>query len=217
MFGGRRRRREEELAAKDRWRIARRIADEDITVLGEQVAELHVDTLADDLEPGARDHYRRALEHYDQAKHLLAASQSAEDVAAIEQVTADARYHRAAVLALRDGEPLPERRDPCFFDPRHGPAMQDVGWTPPDGTARTIAVCAADARRLAGGEAPEVRMVRVGDRWVPWHQSGGATEVAARASEAISRGRYGDGQRRVVDQAAVESSARQAGGSTFGI
>ncbi|MCW2736486.1 hypothetical protein [Nocardioides sp.] len=95
MFGGRRRRREEELAAKDRWRVARKLMDEDVTVLGEQVAELHVDTLGDDLDATAHDHYRRALESYDQAKQLLTASETAEDVITIEQVVADARYHRA--------------------------------------------------------------------------------------------------------------------------
>ena len=110
MLGRRRRQREQELHRLDRWRVARRLMDEDVTVLGEQLAELHVDTLADELDPVARDHYRRALEHYDQAKNLLAASSTAEDVGAIEQVVADSRYHRAAVIAVRDGEPLPERR-----------------------------------------------------------------------------------------------------------
>lgn len=187
VFGGRRRRREEELAATDRWRVARRIMDEDVTVLGEQVAGLHVDTLADDLDPAARDHYRRALEHYDQARARLAASTTAEEVVAVEQLTADARFHRAAVLALRDGEPLPQRREPCFFDPRHGPAVEDVEWAPPGGVARTVAVCATDARRLAGDEQPEVRMVRVGDRWVPWHESGGVAG-AVEAGVQLARG-----------------------------
>ena len=194
MFGGRRRRREEELAARDRWRVARRLMDEDVTVLGEQLAELHVDTLADDLDPTARDHYRRALEHYDQAKQLLAASETAEDVIAVEQVVADARYHRAAVVAVRDGEPLPQRREPCFFDPRHGPSMQDVEWTPPGGTARTIAVCAVDARRLDAGEEPLVRLVRVGDRWVPWHQSAGiagAVDAGVQLAMGSSHGVHG--------------------------
>lgn len=194
MFGGRRRRREEELAARDRWRVARRLMDEDVTVLGEQLAELHVDTLADDLDPTARDHYRRSLEHYDQAKQLLAASETAEDVIAVEQVVADARYHRAAVVAVRDGEPLPQRREPCFFDPRHGPSMQDVEWTPPGGTPRTIAVCAADARRLGAGEEPLVRMVRVGDRWVPWHRSGGmagAVDAGVQLARGSSHGVHG--------------------------
>jgi hypothetical protein len=194
MVGGRRRRREEELAAKDRWRVARRLMDEDVTVLGEQVAELHVDTLADDLDPEATSHYRRALEHYDQAKHLLAASETAEDVLVIEQVVADARYHRAAVIALRDGEQLPQRRDPCFFDPRHGPSMQDVEWAPEGGTPRTIGVCAADARRLSAGEQPLVRLVRIGDRWVPWHRTSGingAIEAGVQLARGTSHGVHG--------------------------
>ncbi len=156
--------------------------DEDVTVLGEQLGELHIDTLADDLDPTQQDHYRRALDHYDQARTKLAAATTAEEVLGIEQVTADARYHRAAVLALRDGEPLPERREPCFFNPQHGPSMQDIEWTPTGGTPRTIAICAADARRLSAGEEPLVRLIRVGDRWVPWHQSGGIRGVADSAS-----------------------------------
>jgi hypothetical protein len=194
MFGGRRRRREQELADKDRWRVARRLVDEDVTVLGEQLAELHVDTLADDLGHEAAHHYRRALEHYDQAKALLAASRTAEEVVAIEQVVADARYHRAAVIAIRDGEPVPQRREPCFFDPRHGPSMQDVEWAPPGGTPRTIGVCAADARRLRAGDEPLVRLVRVGDRWVPWHLSSGingAIEAGVQLARSSSHGVHG--------------------------
>jgi hypothetical protein len=133
MFWGRRRRRDEKLAQLDTWRTARRLMDEDVTVLGEQVAELHVDTLSDDLDPVARDHYRRALEGYDQAKHL----------------------------------------------------------------------------------APEARMVRMGDRWVPWHEAGGISAIAT-SRRAVAQGAYGDGARRVVDQAAVEINARGASGG-FGI
>lgn len=194
MFGGRRRRREAELLSKDAWRTARKLMDEDVTVLGEQVAELHLYTLGDALDAEAADHYRRALENYDQAKSLLAASGTVEDVVAIEQVVADARYHRAAVIAIRDGEPLPERREPCFFNPQHGPSMQDVEWTPPGGTPRVIAICAADARRLAAGEEPLVRMVRIGDRWVPWHLAGGvkgAIDAGAQLARSSSHGVHG--------------------------
>ena len=89
--------------------------EEDVTVLGERVGGR---TCGDDLDADAHDHYRRALEHYDQAKHLLAASETTEDVLAIEQVVADARYHRAAVIAVIAGDPVPPRREPCFFNPR---------------------------------------------------------------------------------------------------
>ena len=164
--------READLDAADRWRVARKLADDDVTDLGEQLSELHLDTLASDLDDEATHHYRRALEHYEQAKEKVRTSATAEDVLGAEQLLADARYHRAAVLALEAGEPLPERREPCFFDPRHGPSMRDVQWSPPSGVARTVSVCAADARRLEGGEAPETRMVRVGDRYVAVHEAG---------------------------------------------
>ena len=157
------------------------------TVLGEQVAALHVDTLGDDLDPTAADHYRRALEHYDRAKALLTASETLEDVVAIEQVVADARYHRAAVIAVRDCEP-------CFFNPQHGPSMQDVEWSPLGGTLRTIAICATDARRLAAGEQPLVRMVRIGDRWVPWHRAGvidDSIDAVAHLSRSSGHGVHG--------------------------
>lgn len=216
MFGGRRRRREQELADKDRWRVARRLVHEDVTVLGEQLAELHVDTLAEELGHEARDHYRRALEHYDQAKHLLAASTTAEDVLAVEQVVADSRYHRAAVIAVRDGEPLPERRAPCFFDPRHGPSMQDVEWAPPGGTARVIAVCAADARRLSAGEEPLVRLIRVGDRWVPWHLAGAASSPVEAAVE-LARHQWGGEVQKGLAQAYLNQTTGGAGRSGGGL
>ena len=172
--------RELELEAVDRWRVARKLADDDVTDLGEQLADLHVDTLASDLDDQASHHYRRALEHYEQAKDKVRSSATVEDVLGADQLLADARYHRAAVLALEAGEPLPERREPCFFDPRHGPSMRDVEWSPPSGVARTVSVCAADARRLGGGEAPEIRMIRVGDRHVPVHEAGGLEAILNR-------------------------------------
>ncbi|MEU3252148.1 hypothetical protein [Streptomyces sp. NPDC006997] len=42
----------------------------------------------------------------------------------------------------------------CFFDQRHGPAVQSVRWAPPGGAVRTVEVCRADAVRLADGELP---------------------------------------------------------------
>ena len=172
--------RERELEAADRWRVARKLAEHEVTVLGEQLADLHVDTLASDLDEQAAHHYRRALEHYEQVKDKVRGSTTVEDVLGAEQLLADARYHRAAVLALAAGEPVPERREPCFFDPRHGPSMRDVQWTPPSGVARAVSVCAADARRLAGGKEPKVRMVRLGDRYVPVHEAGGFEAIVDR-------------------------------------
>src|SRR5690606_1199497 len=88
----------------------------------------------------------------------------------------DGRFSHTCVLARRDGAPLPDRREPCFFDPAHGPATRDVTWAPPGGVERSIGVCFRDAERLAAGETPRPRLVRLGDRRVPWYAAGPAYE-----------------------------------------
>lgn len=162
-------RRERELVAKEAFRANRKMVEEDVTVFGEQVADLHVHTLAVELDGAMQADYRSALTCYDQAKDLLAAAATTDDVAAVTTILEDGRYARACLLARHDGTELPARREECFFNPQHGPSMVDVTWAPPGGTERRIAVCASDARRLAGGEQPEIRLVRVGDRYVPWY------------------------------------------------
>jgi hypothetical protein len=116
-----------------------------------------------------RADYANALASYERAKELLAAATVTDELSAVTTTLEDGRYARACLLARQDGTELPARREECFFNPQHGPAMSDVAWAPPGGTERRIAVCAADARRLAGGEEPEIRLVRVGDRYVPWY------------------------------------------------
>lgn len=162
-------RRELELQAQEAFRANRKMVDEDVTVFGEQVAELHIDTLATELDTVMREDYRSALTSYDKAKELLATATTTEQIAGVSSALEEGRYARACVLARQGGTELPARREECFFNPQHGPAMSDVTWAPPGGTERKIAVCAADARRLAGGEEPEIRLVRVGDRYVPWY------------------------------------------------
>lgn len=164
-------RKQRELDALEAFRVNRKIADEDVTVFGEQVAELHVDTLATELDPAMREDYQAALDAYERAKAQLGAATSVADVAAVTKALEDGRFSRACVLARRDGDELPRRREPCFFNPQHGPAVTDKTWTPPNGVAREIAVCGTDARRLEAGHAPEVRMVRVGDRYVKWYEA----------------------------------------------
>lgn len=162
-----RRRREERDRAQLEFLARRRFLNEDVTVFGEQLAELHVDTLTDELSEDARDFYRHALESYERAKATL---KDATDLAGLEPAAAvlvEGRHRRACVLALVAGEPLPVRLGECFFNPQHGPSHTEVAWTPPGGVERMVLTCASDAQRLARGEAPQMRLVRVGDRFVP--------------------------------------------------
>ncbi len=173
MLGRRRRdRKQRELAELDAFRHVRRAADEDVTRFGEELSALHFDTLGARLDESMQRDYQRALDDYEVAKAALAGSATARDVARVTSTLADGRFSHACVLAAQAGSERPQRRDPCFFDPSHGPATRDVAWAPPGGVPREVPVCFRDAERLARGEAPEVRLVRLGDRRVPWFASG---------------------------------------------
>jgi hypothetical protein len=72
------------------------------------------------------------------------------------------RYSMSAAKAILEGQPVPEHRSPCFFDPRHGPSVEDVEWAPPDGAPRMVPACAADAQRIHDGLEPMARQVPAG-------------------------------------------------------
>jgi hypothetical protein len=74
----------------------------------------------------------------------------------------EGRWLLACVRARLAGEEPPQRRLPCFFDPRHGPSVEDVLWAPPGGTQRDVPACAADAVRIKDGLDPDMRLVPVG-------------------------------------------------------
>ena len=167
-------RRTDRLRTAEVFRLNRALADQDVTCFGEELMDLHVETMTTDLDPAMRANYQQALDSYDAAKASLAAAAAPEDVTGVVRSLADGRFHLASVLARRDDAPLPERREPCFFDPGHGPASRDVTWTPPGGVEREIPVCFRDAERLAAGEAPQPRLVRLGDRRVAWYAAGPA-------------------------------------------
>ena len=174
-------RRERRLAELEEWRAARRIADEDVTVFGEELARLHEETLATPLDAAMARDYQAALDRYDEAKVALRESQTRDEVTALTKVLDEGRFHLACVLARRDGVELPRRREPCFFNPQHGPAVADVQWTPPGGVERDVPVCRRDRDRLTAGEAPDIRRVRVGDRYVPWWEAGAVVHDSLRA------------------------------------
>ena len=80
----------------------------------------------------------------------------------------------ASAKALAEGRTPPERRPPCFFDPRHGPSTRDVEWAPPYGEPRLVPACEADALRVEEGMEPAAREVLVGGSRVPYWNAGPA-------------------------------------------
>ncbi len=99
---------------------------------------------------------------------------SPAEISKITDTLATGRYALACVQARGSGQPLPELRVPCFFNPQHGPSVTDVMWTQPRCGTRTVPACAQDAARVANREAPEVRMVKIGPRTIPYWEAGDA-------------------------------------------
>jgi hypothetical protein len=147
---------------------------EDVTRLGEDISALNLDVLNPSLDPAARDDYQRAMDAYDQSKAAVDAAAKPEDMRKVTTALEDGRYYMTTVRARLDGQPVPERRAPCFFNPQHGPSVQDVSWAPPGGAPRSVPACAADAQRVLSGQDPDARLVSVGGQRRPYWDAGPA-------------------------------------------
>ncbi len=161
-----RREEQDELAA------VRVLADEDVTVLGEQLQRLDAEVAGRDMDEPTRIDYQKALDAYETAQRAVPRIRSADDISKITDTLSSGRYALACVQARVAGRPLPELRVPCFFNPQHGPSVTDVMFTPRNRGTRSVPACAQDAARVANHDAPEVRTVKIGSRTVPYWEAG---------------------------------------------
>lgn len=127
----------------------KQMATEDVVRLGEDIARLEIDLTA--VDDPTRVDYTHAMDSYDRAKVELDTIQRPEDVKKITTSLEDGRYYMTATRARMEGEPVPERRQPCFFNPQHGPSQQDVMWAPPGGSPRSVTACPACAQAVLSG------------------------------------------------------------------
>ena len=147
--------------------------------LAEVKAAAHDDliALADDVQKleqpvesnaRAKQEYEAALNGYEQASGAYDRASQPKQLEGVAGALEEGRYHMAAAEALLAGKEPPERRPPCFFDPRHGPSSRDVDWAPPGGTPRKVPACEADAQAVERGLEPASREVIAGGRSVPY-------------------------------------------------
>ncbi len=155
--------------ADRRWAAVRRVAEEDVTQLGQQVAQAPVPQSLD--EDAAKD-FDDALAAYERAKETLAAAAHPDDLQWVSKSLDDGRFALARLEARSEGRPLPSRRAPCFFDQRHGVSVGEASWAPAGGAVRDVPVCAACQARIADGLDPQARLVptAAGDR--PYYDAG---------------------------------------------
>lgn len=159
-------------ASKRRLADVRLTIDEDITAFGERVARL--DTSDPGLADESRQEVQQALDSYDKAKSAAARMKSPQDASTVTAALDDGRYALACMDARAQGKPIPERRPPCFVDPRHGLSVADVAWEPPGLPSREVPMCAACKTEVAAGRDPMVREVQDGGQTVPYWQAGPA-------------------------------------------
>jgi type II secretory pathway pseudopilin PulG len=150
----------------------RAAAEEDVVRYGEDVTLLGNETAGRDMDEATRQDYRRALDAYDASKSALDRVTKPDDIRGITGILEDGRYAIACVQARLAGKPVPARLPPCFFNPQHGPSVENVEWAPPGGVPRSVPACAADAERVRAGAEPDVRKVPVGAGRAPYWQGG---------------------------------------------
>ena len=152
--------------ASEELREVRAAAHDDLIALADDVQALE--------EPAARNtaakrEYDQALQCYDKATTKFDRATTPRKLENVAGALEEGRYHMASARALLEGRRPPERRAPCFFDPRHGPSTRDVEWAPPGGAQRRVPACEADAQAVERGLEPATREVVTDGRSVPYY------------------------------------------------
>jgi hypothetical protein len=144
----------------------KQVAHEDLIALADDVQRLETQVSGN---AGAQAAYDRATQSYGEASQAFDRARTPKQMSAVAQSLEEGRYQMAVAQAAAEGKPVPERRDPCFFDPRHGPSVRDVLWAPPGGSPREVPACELDADRVEQGLEPETRQISYGGQMVPYY------------------------------------------------
>jgi hypothetical protein len=147
-------------------------ARDDLVALGEDIRALDLDIEMPNVDPEARADYERAVNAYDRADSAWEVARRPEDLEPVGAALEEGRWAMASAKARLEGREPPERRSPCFFDPRHGPSSREVEWAPYGGAPRMVPACEADAQRVERGEDPETREVTLGGQRMPYWAAG---------------------------------------------
>lgn len=167
FISSRRRRKAQQEEERRQLEEVKQAALDDLVALGEELRSLDLDVEMPGVDAAAKRYYTEALTAYETATANLDSAARPEDLRVVTTSLEEGMYDIACARALLNKQPLPERRPPCFFDPRHGPSVRDVVWAPPGGEQREVPACASDAARVDAGEEPESRLVQAGGMMTP--------------------------------------------------
>jgi hypothetical protein len=149
----------------------RALAREDIVALGDDLRNLDVGLDAENDHPQAMREYTRAYESFQQAVEAFERAQGPNDFAPVSTALESGRYYMTLARSRFEKRELPQRRPPCFFDTRHGPSVDDVGWMPSSGPPRPVPACESCMWSIANGVEPPARQVVAGGRRMPFYDA----------------------------------------------
>ena len=147
------------------------LAREDIVALGDDLRNLDVGLEAESDNPRALRDYTRAYESFQQAVEAFERAEGPNDFAAVSTALEAGRYYMTVARARFEGREIPQRRPPCFFDTRHGPSVDDVGWIPRSGPPRPVPACGTCMWSIANSTEPPAREVVSAGRKMPFYDA----------------------------------------------
>jgi len=140
---------------------AKTAAQDDLIALSDRLTNPSADA-ATQNNPEVAEEQAAALAAYERGTASLDDARRVKEMGSVSRAIATGQYHLACAEALAAGQPRPDRRPSCFFDPRHGMSASDVFWTPADGgPGRSVSACSACAHKVEQGAEPDIRKVEV--------------------------------------------------------
>jgi hypothetical protein len=147
------------------------LAREDVVALGEDLRNLDVGLQVESDNRQALRDYSRAHESFQHGVEAFERAATPNDFAPVSTGLEAARFYMTVARARFEGREPPRRRPPCFFDTRHGPSVDDVGWMPRSGPPRPVPACEACMRSIANGIEPVARQVVAGGQRMPFYEA----------------------------------------------
>lgn len=145
----------------------RTMIDDDVDEFGDRLTALRERIGTAKIPVSARQDYVAAVRQHRLAYEEADRAGAADETRPIRAALEEGGWRLARAEARLAGGRPPERRTPCFFDPRHGPSTSDVSWRDPNGVLHLVPSCPDDIARVVAGEEPRLRLIPVDGLWRP--------------------------------------------------
>ncbi len=148
------------------------LSEEDVAALGGDLAAL--DTTMQVIEEGdddAVDELASAQEWFERAIERLEQAAAPEELASVSSALETSRFFMTSARSRIEGHGRLRRTPPCFFDTRHGPSVNDVGWIPPGAAPRPVPACATCMSQVQDNVQPAIRLVRSSGSPIPFYDA----------------------------------------------